>query len=256
MRQVLVVGGFDDLRSGHIRFLQEAVRLGRLRVLLWSDETMRRREGNPPKFPAAERQYLLVTGCYDWVHSGHVRFFEEVAGLGDLYVVVGHDANVRALKGPRHPLFPEAERRYLVQSIRFVKQALVSTGRGWLDAEPEIRRIRPDIYAVNEDGDRPEKRAFCGFCWGQISTFNIWPAPRERGSPPLSRRLAAGRKFSAQSRCPRAAVTRSRRHSRLESRVNPESRDVTPRPVQLLLESRCRVGILLEIPVVSERLIL
>jgi cytidyltransferase-like protein len=104
---------------------------------------------------------VIVTGCYDWFHSGHVRFFEEVAALGDLYVVVGHDANIRLLKGAGHPMLPEQERRYMVQSIRHVKQALISTGGGWLDAEPEIERIQPHIYAVNEDGDRPEKRAYC-----------------------------------------------------------------------------------------------
>jgi cytidyltransferase-like protein len=104
---------------------------------------------------------VIVTGCYDWFHSGHVRFFEEVSRLGDLYVVVGHDANIRLLKGEGHPMFSELERRYMVQSIRFVQQALVSSGDGWLDAEPEIQRIKPHIYAVNEDGDRPEKRAYC-----------------------------------------------------------------------------------------------
>jgi hypothetical protein len=49
----------------------------------------------------------------------------------------------------------------MVQAIRYVKQALVATGSGWMDAEPEIAQIHPDIYAVNEDGDKPEKRAFC-----------------------------------------------------------------------------------------------
>jgi len=49
----------------------------------------------------------------------------------------------------------------MVQSIRHVQQALVSTGNGWMDAEPEIARIQPDVYAVNEDGDKPEKRSFC-----------------------------------------------------------------------------------------------
>ena len=109
--------------------------------------------------PATKK--VIVTGCYDWFHSGHVRFFEEVSELGDLYVVVGHDANVLALKGEGHPMFPEDERRYVVQSIRFVKQALVSTGHGWMDAEPEIAVIKPDRYAVNEDGDKPEKQEFC-----------------------------------------------------------------------------------------------
>jgi cytidyltransferase-like protein len=227
-----------------VRFLQEASKLGDVHVLLWSDETVNALEGRAPKFPQAERMYLLqairyvsrvtlatggvgrdtlpspdgigpelwvvdetsdnehkrafaqaqgieyrvlrsedvqgfpvepiraddsqppakkviVTGCFDWFHSGHVRFFEEVSQLGDLYVVVGHDANVRLLKGPGHPLFPQEERRYMVQSVRYVKQALISTGHGWMDAEPEIARLKPDMYAVNEDGDKPEKREFC-----------------------------------------------------------------------------------------------
>jgi cytidyltransferase-like protein len=109
----------------------------------------------------SDRKKVLVTGCYDWFHTGHVRFFEEVSELGDLYVVVGHDENIRLLKGEGHPLFKENERRYLAGSIRFVKQAVISTGEGWLDAEPEILRIKPDIYAVNEDGDKPVKRQYC-----------------------------------------------------------------------------------------------
>ena len=58
-------------------------------------------------------------------------------------------------------MYSEDERRYMAGSIRFVKQALISSGSGWMDAEPEIAMIRPDIYAVNEDGDKPEKRKFC-----------------------------------------------------------------------------------------------
>ena len=108
-----------------------------------------------------QRKKVVVTGCFDWFHSGHVRFFEEASEFGDLYVVVGHDKNVRLLKGGDHPLFGQEERRYMVGSIRFVKKALISTGHGWMDAEPEIAWIEPDIYVVNEDGDRPEKRSFC-----------------------------------------------------------------------------------------------
>ena len=104
---------------------------------------------------------VVVTGCFDWMHSGHVRFFEEASAFGELFVVVGHDENLRLLKGEGHPLFPEDERRYLVQSVRFVTRALISSGSGWMDAEPEIDRIKPDYYVVNEDGDKPEKREFC-----------------------------------------------------------------------------------------------
>jgi glycerol-3-phosphate cytidylyltransferase-like family protein len=106
-----------------------------------------------------------------------VRFFEEVSSHGDLYVAVGHDANVRLLKGEGRPLFPQAERRYLVGSIRFVTQAMVSTGDGWLDAEPEIQRLKPDVYAVNEDGDVPEKRDYCEQHGIEYLVLNRTPAP-------------------------------------------------------------------------------
>ena len=106
-------------------------------------------------------QKVVVTGCFDWFHSGHVRFFEEASAYGKLYVVVGSDENVRLLKGEGHPLFPQDERRYLVGSVRYVSEVLVSTGSGWMDAEPEILALKPDLYVVNEDGDKPDKRAFC-----------------------------------------------------------------------------------------------
>jgi cytidyltransferase-like protein len=242
-KQVVVTGVFDDIRSAHIRFLEEASRAGELTVLLWGDDLLNQRQGRPPKFPEAERLYFLqairfvqgvhlitkpftadtlpevaglrpdvwavgnsddtvakkmfcvaqglryhlvqdddlrgfpdslalgspatgrkkvvVTGSYDWFHSGHVRFFEEVSAYGDLYVIVGHDANIRLLKGEGHPLLPGAERRYVVGSIKYVKQALISSGNGWLDADPEIRQLKPDIYAVNEDGDKGGKREYC-----------------------------------------------------------------------------------------------
>jgi cytidyltransferase-like protein len=114
-----------------------------------------------PVAPQSAHKKVIVTGCYDWFHSGHIRFFEEVSELGDLYVCVGHDANIKLLKGEGHPLFPDTQRRFIAGSIRYVKEALISTGNGWMDAEPEIYRIKPDIYAVNEDGDKPDKREFC-----------------------------------------------------------------------------------------------
>lgn len=121
-------------------------------------------EGFPvtePDNSTADSEKVVVTGCYDWFHSGHLRFFEEASQYGDLYVVVGNDAAVEGLKGEGHPMFPEEERRYVVQSMRYVKRAYVSSGEGWLDAAPEIARIQPDIYLVNEDGDKPVKAEFC-----------------------------------------------------------------------------------------------
>ena len=136
-----------------------------------------------PRVPKAHipamssRKKVLVTGSFDWFHSGHARFFEEASQLGDVFAVVGHDANIRLLKGEGHPLFPQAERCYMVQAIRYVKQAMISSGNGWLDAEPEIEKIRPDIYAVNEDGDKPEKREFCARAGIEYIVMKRLPKP-------------------------------------------------------------------------------
>ena len=115
----------------------------------------------PPAARPSGRKKVVVTGCYDLFHSGHVRFFEEVSALGDLYVVVGNDPNIRQLKGAGHPLFSAEVRRYMAGSIRHVTRAVIASGTGWMDAAAEIAEIKPDVYAVNEDGDRPEKREFC-----------------------------------------------------------------------------------------------
>jgi cytidyltransferase-like protein len=124
----------------------------------------------PSPSPAGPgRKKIIVTGSFDWFHSGHVRFLEEVSAFGELYVIVGHDANIRLLKGEGHPLLPEAERRYVLGSIKYVKQALISSGDGWLDADPEIKKLQPDIYAVNEDGDKGGKREYCA-----ENGLNIW----------------------------------------------------------------------------------
>jgi cytidyltransferase-like protein len=111
--------------------------------------------------PSPGRDRVVVTGSFDWLHSGHVRFLEQAAAYGELYAGVGSDANIRRLKGPKHPLFPEAERVYLVGSIRHVARAFIPSGQGWLDAEPELPLIAPSFYVVNDDGDRPEKRRYC-----------------------------------------------------------------------------------------------
>ncbi len=115
-------------------------------------------ESSPPD---PSRKKVIVTGCFDWLHSGHIRFFEQAATYGDLYVSLGSDATIRQLKGAGHPLQSQHERLYMVQAVRHVYRAIVASGSGYLDVEPEIERIRPDIYLVNADGDRPEKREFC-----------------------------------------------------------------------------------------------
>jgi cytidyltransferase-like protein len=149
----------------------------KLTYRVFTDDDLKGFPAPPPMPSAPGRKKIVATGCYDWFHSGHIRFCEEVSAHGDLYVIVGHDANIRLLKGEGHPLLSEDERRYVVGSIKFVKQALVSSGEGWLDADPEIKKLKPDIYAVNEDGDKGGKREYCAKMGIEYLVLKRTPAP-------------------------------------------------------------------------------
>eukprot|EP00511_Aplanochytrium_stocchinoi_P012354 CAMPEP_0204875524 /NCGR_PEP_ID=MMETSP1348-20121228/46164_1 /ASSEMBLY_ACC=CAM_ASM_000700 /TAXON_ID=215587 /ORGANISM="Aplanochytrium stocchinoi, Strain GSBS06" /LENGTH=307 /DNA_ID=CAMNT_0052032011 /DNA_START=156 /DNA_END=1075 /DNA_ORIENTATION=- len=107
-----------------------------------------------------ERPVVMVSGCYDLLHSGHVAFFKEASKLGDLYVSLGNDANIEQLKHHKS-MFPENERCFMVQSIRYVAEARVCRGMGMLDFEADMDILKPDIFFVNEDGHRDSKKEAC-----------------------------------------------------------------------------------------------
>ncbi len=106
------------------------------------------------------RKKVLVSGCFDLLHSGHVAFLQEAATLGLLHVCIGSDQTVQALKG-RYPVNAQAERVFMLEALACVHAVRISRGSGMLDFEPELADIRPDIFFVNEDGHLPEKEALC-----------------------------------------------------------------------------------------------
>ena len=103
---------------------------------------------------------VFVSGCYDLLHSGHVEFFRQASAYGNLYVGIGSDDTILHLKGHR-TLYSENERLFMVKSIRYVQDAFINEGSGVMDFIPTVDRLHPDIFVVNEDGDRKEKREFC-----------------------------------------------------------------------------------------------
>jgi cytidyltransferase-like protein len=103
---------------------------------------------------------VFVSGCYDLLHSGHVEFFRQASQYGDLYVGIGSDKTIAALKGHK-TMYSEQERLFMVRAIRYVKEAYINQGEGYLDFLPTLDIVQPDCLVVNEDGDREDKRALC-----------------------------------------------------------------------------------------------
>lgn len=103
---------------------------------------------------------VMVSGCFDLLHSGHIAFFKEAATYGDLYVALGSDKTVFDLKG-RLPVNSEQERLFMVKAVGCVKDAFISRGSGLLDFIEEFKELQPDIFIVNEDGHTPDKQQLC-----------------------------------------------------------------------------------------------
>jgi cytidyltransferase-like protein len=107
-----------------------------------------------------KEKIVLVSGCYDLMHAGHIAFFKTASQFGKLFVAVGADENVRLLKG-NAPYFSQEERVYMVNSIRYVERAFIASGSGILDFEPDMERMKPNVFVVNFDGHTPDKEALC-----------------------------------------------------------------------------------------------
>ncbi|MGD1084240.1 MAG: adenylyltransferase/cytidyltransferase family protein [Verrucomicrobiota bacterium] len=106
------------------------------------------------------KKKVFVTGCFDMLHSGHVRFLQEAAVLGDVYVALGSDQTVRELKG-RAPVNTQSERKYMIEALRHVKGCVISSGSGLMDFLAELKSVAPDVFLVNEDGNTPDKAELC-----------------------------------------------------------------------------------------------
>lgn len=103
---------------------------------------------------------VFVSGCFDMLHSGHVRFLEEAATCGEVHIGLGSDRTILELKG-RAPVNTQAERKYMLEALRHVKSCHINSGSGILDFLAELDRVAPDILIVNEDGNTPAKAELC-----------------------------------------------------------------------------------------------
>ncbi len=115
-------------------------RISRARDSILSREASRRRIA---RAQAKGHTVVFTSGCYDLLHVGHLRSFEQARGLGDLLVIgINRDKRVRELKGPGRPLVGERQRAELIAALACVDHVVLF---GEKDGGRLIRFIRPDV---------------------------------------------------------------------------------------------------------------
>lgn len=92
---------------------------------------------------------VFTNGCYDLIHIGHLKCFEEGKKLGDILIVaLNSDRSVRSIKGPPRPIIPEGERAEIVSSLECVDYVTIFDQD---DPQDVITSIKPDILVKGGD---------------------------------------------------------------------------------------------------------
>lgn len=119
--------------------------------------------GDPP--PRQHIGPVVVTGVFDILHPGHLRFLTWAAAQGrPLYVGVEDDARVRHWKGPSRPVHTLAERAEVLSVLRPVAKVFCILGDPTIcegaDYVRLLREMDPAALAFSaEDPHAEAKRA-------------------------------------------------------------------------------------------------
>ncbi|HET9891377.1 MAG TPA: PfkB family carbohydrate kinase, partial [Mycobacterium sp.] len=98
---------------------------------------------------------LVATGgCFDLLHTGHIRLLRQARELGDaLVVLVNSDASVRALKGSGRPIMRDADRARVLAALACVDAVAIFDGP---TPERILEDLRPDIWVKGGDYEATE----------------------------------------------------------------------------------------------------
>ncbi len=87
---------------------------------------------------------VLVNGCFDVLHPGHVEHLEEARTMGD-YLLVGLTLD-RAVGKAGRPIQTWEERAKMLRSLRCVSEV-----RGCVSGLDALVRFKPDVFVKGAD---------------------------------------------------------------------------------------------------------
>ena len=108
-----------------------------------------------PKQPVSlptDKKIVLVGGCFDIIHFGHIQFLEKAKQAGD-YLVVVLEPDERIINHKqRTPTHIQKERAYNLLALRYVDHVIMlPLLHGFDDYLALVRAIKPHIIAITSN---------------------------------------------------------------------------------------------------------
>lgn len=102
---------------------------------------------------------VLVGGCFDLLHFGHIKFLEESKKLGDyLVVALESDENVKRMKGETRPIHSQTQRSAMLSSLRVVDEVIpLPPLKSDAEYAALVQSVSPAVIAITE-GDAMEDK--------------------------------------------------------------------------------------------------
>ncbi|MCJ7740981.1 adenylyltransferase/cytidyltransferase family protein [Candidatus Microgenomates bacterium] len=93
---------------------------------------------------------VLVGGCFDLLHPGHLRFFRAAKKKGErLVILLESDLKAKKLKGNSRPIFNQKERAEMLASLEIVDYVIfLPYLKNDLEYDNLIRQIKPAVIAA------------------------------------------------------------------------------------------------------------
>jgi D-beta-D-heptose 7-phosphate kinase/D-beta-D-heptose 1-phosphate adenosyltransferase len=133
---------------------------------------------------------VAVSGGFDPLHIGHVRYLQEAKALGDeLIVIINNDNWLRAKKGKN--FMNQEDRKEIIEALRCVDKVII-TNHSVNDEDRSVCKalaeVKPDIFANGGDrfDDNIPEAIFCKEN-GIRTVFNVGQGGKVRSSSNLLR---------------------------------------------------------------------
>ncbi len=91
---------------------------------------------------------VFTNGCFDVLHRGHVELLKYSKSLGTVVVGLNSDQSVKNLKGENRPFFSEEDRKFMLESCKYVDEVIIFNEETPYNL---IKRINPDIIVKGGD---------------------------------------------------------------------------------------------------------
>lgn len=95
---------------------------------------------------------VLVGGCFDVLHFGHIHFLKEAKKQGDyLVVLLESDKRIKKLKGESRPFHSELQRKEILESLKFVDEVILTSDEMTdEDYKNLVIKINPQVIAIEK----------------------------------------------------------------------------------------------------------